>query len=849
MNNKMVIIDGNSLLFRAYYATSYAGPDKIMRTKTGIPTNAIFAFANMIVKIINDLGKDDELFVAFDTGEKTFRHDQFDDYKAHRKPAPEDLVPQFAIAREFLDVMGIFHYELNGYEADDIAGTIAKKCEQNGKKVIIYTSDQDYLQLISDNVTVNIIKRGLSDVLSVTPLNIVSEYGFKAAQVSDYKGLTGDASDNIPGIPGVGKVTALKLLNEYENLENILANQDSIKGKVGESIREFASVAIKSKDLATIITTLDLPIIQEDFKYRGYDYSQVNAFSEKYELRQFIRNLKVSSNGNEEQIEIKRITSTQNIKFGNSLSFYFSFKSDIYFEGILEDAYFFVNDTFYVISGEDLLVDLNLITVLGDENVKKYTYDYKAAYVYLASQDIALRGLEFDLQVAAYLLDSNIPSNINGLLTYFALSPRENAEENYALLAKISFTHVAQIKKALSEINNFHIYEQIEKPLITVLAKMELEGISVDATVLNDLGKLYEKEIEAISEEILQYSNEIINLNSPQQVATLLYDQLKLKANKKRSTAVEYLEQLKDEHPVVPLLLKHRKYAKIMSTYIEGLIPHIFADKKIHTSFNQALTTTGRLSSKNPNLQNISIRANEGREIRKAFKEENAYLLSIDYSQVELRLLASLAKEDKFIENFKKDIDIHLSTGKSLFPHEEDDVARQKAKAVNFGIVYGISSWGLADQISVHPAESDAIIKKFFVEYPKLWEYRENIIKTVQKEGYVETILGRRRYLPQINDSNFQVREFAKRAAMNAPIQGSASDLIKIAMINVDKYLSDNHLKSKLLVQIHDELLFKLDENEKHIIPHLVKIMEEAIKLDVPLKVNASYGRTWFDAS
>ena len=850
MNKRFLIIDGNSLLCRAYYATAYAGVEKIMRTSTGQPTNAIFAFANMMVKILNDLGTDDSIFVAFDTGKKTFRHKEYDEYKAGRQQVPDELISQFAIAREFLDALNIKHHEIEGFEADDLAGSLALKASKAGYNVELYTSDQDYFQLISPNVTVELIKKGLSDVLTLTPEKLYEEYGFTPAQVTDFKGLTGDASDNLKGIPGVGKVTALKLLNEYDNLENIIANAHNIKGRVGEDIREFASVAETSKYLATIVT--DVPIAEDlsFFHYTGFDSSEAQKFASKYELRTFMNNLKYRPSQKDTEIVVKTIENSNGLKLTKLKSFAFHFDGDDpnYFDAKLANIYFKIDNIIYKMAFKDFKDVPAFVAILEDATITKYGYDLKRSAVMLANENITLRGIYNDAALVAYLNDSNA----NASLKVFLLNFGYNVPRDELLIPTLVYNvedayHIGY--KRLENDGLVKLYEEIERPLLKVLIKMEVAGIDVDRQILTTIGAEYKAIIENLTNQIYEAAGHEFNINSPQQVAVVLFDELGLKANRKRSTAVDILNVLKNTHAIIPLILEYRKYQKIISNYIDGLMPHIHEDGKIHTSFNQLLTTTGRLSSNNPNLQNISVRAEEGREVRKAFYAKDHKLLSIDYSQIELRLLACIAGSSELIDVFNADRDIHAETALRLFPLEDLDYSRRKAKAVNFGIVYGISDFGLAEQLDISVPEARLIITMFYENYPEIRTYRENIISDVQTNGFVTTLTGRKRYLPQINDPNYQTREFAKRAAMNAPIQGSAADLIKLAMIKVDEYLEIGHYKTKLLLQVHDELIFALHHDEEHIINDIVRIMENIFTLPLRLKVGVNIGANWFEAS
>jgi len=856
---KLIIIDGNSLLFRAYYATiDYRNPDNIMKTSTGIYTNAIFAFSNMISKILAGLNDDEHIFVAFDTGAKTFRHLDDDTYKANRKPAPEPLVVQFPIAREFLNALNIFTFELNGYEADDLAGTLAKVAETQDYQIEIYTSDRDYLQLISSQTTIKIIKKGMSDIIDFTPELMLSEYGFGPEFMVDYKALVGDNSDNIKGVPGVGDKTAKRLILEYGHLEEILANSPNIKGKLGESLTENADIGRHALEQATIKLDVPLPFKVKDTKYPGYDYNEAVKFAAKYELRTFLSRLKPSQSKTvqQEEIDFKVVTSSKDLVFSDTLSFSFTLTDENYYQSDFLGMAFSLGKDNYYISKDNLLQDKQLLKLLKDPKIKKYTYDYKKQKVALNKFNVGVEGLYFDLLLTAYLLDSNLKDEPSFVFDFFniPLQIDKNTEPQLisAHLAYYSYELSSAIINRLKGIDALKIYLDIELPLNNVLAKMEIEGFPLQQKALEDISLDFKAKLETLTREIYQFAGHEFNINSPQQVAVILYDELQLKENRKRSTSVQHLEVLVDHHPIISRILEYRKYAKLMSTYVEGLIGNLYDDKKLHCQFNQALTTTGRLSSSNPNMQNISIRDEDGREIRKAFyyDDDEYEILSLDYAQIELRILASVAKCKPLIKIFNEGYDIHQATADAIFgPLAQESGARRKAKAVNFGIVYGISDWGLSEQLDINPKEAREIIAKFYATYPEIAVYRESIIDSVSKKSYVTTLSGRRRYLGEINNEKYQVREFAKRAATNAPIQGTAADLIKIAMIRVDEYLTTNNLKSALVLQIHDELVFKVHKDEKtDVIKNVKALMENALPLDVKMHVEYQAGKTWFDA-
>ena len=862
---KITIIDGNSLLFRAYYATAYPGVE-IMRNQEGAPTNAIFAFSNMINKILSDLKENESIMVAFDTGKPTFRKEQMEEYKANRKPAPEELVQQFPIARDFLRALNIFQFEEVGYEGDDIAGTVARLAEQDGYQVSIYTSDRDFLQLVDDKVTVNIIRKGLSDVVKMTPQTVKETYGFEPLQIIDYKGLRGDSSDNLPGIKGIGDKTAVKLIQEYGNFDEIIAHAEDIKGKVGEAIKEYQNIGKISRDLAIIKTDVPLSFTVKDTLYEGYDFASISAFCQKYGLKQFMAKLvqkwkKIDPLNIE--INVKKVSSLKGIELDQNIGIALDYEDDNYTLGAIYGLSISSQKDVYYISLEDLKDDSYVLNILKDDNYKKHCYDYKAIKVALAKNNILINGLVFDLLIASYLIDSSIKNDIDAVMSLYGLDLQGNVEElslfsseDTQKTGKIAYFCLTLKDKVIEELNKIatlDLYNKLEIPLVDTLADMEIEGFPIDVKTLDEFGEVYKKKIDDLSQEIYSLAGTTFNIASPKQIGDILYGKLGLSSNKKMSTSFDSLKEIKDEHPIVEKILEYRKYFKLQTTYVEGLKNHIYPDGKIHAKFNQALTTTGRLSSSEPNLQNISIRDEEGKQIRKAFyyPDDNYEILSLDYSQIELRVLASLSNCKSLKDIFLSHEDIHSATAKKIFNlrDEPTSLQRRKAKTVNFGIVYGISDWGLADQLEISQKEAREIIASFYQSFPEVATFFQNIVNDALKDGYVSTLLGRRRYLRDLHDSNYQTREAAKRAAMNAPVQGTAADLIKLAMNQIHQALIDENLKTTMICQIHDELIFKVPKEEKEKAYRLIKgIMESALNLDVPLEVDGGFAKDWYNA-
>lgn len=868
MEKTIYIIDGNSLLFRAFYATSFGDTSNIMRTSSGIPTNAIFAFANMMSKILSSFKGGESLFVAFDADSRTFRKEEYDQYKANRKPCPPELATQFPISREFLDALGILHYEEHGIEADDIAGTLSHLASKEGYKVKIFTSDKDYLQLIDENVEIHLIKTGLSNVNIVTKDNMVEQFGFTPAQIVDYKGLRGDSSDNLPGIPGIGDKTAVKLLQEYGDLETIFlsAKKGEIKGKVGESLIANEEMGRMCYRLAQIKKDCPLPFSLPQTEYEGYAFSLINAFAQKYEMKQLVSRLPLGLK-KESQMElpaIERVSSMEGKEIPNEIGLALDLDGDSYWQGEDLGLAFATSKAIYYLDKESLLKDDAAKKILEDENIKKRVYDGKAIEVSLSKLGIDIKGISGDILLSSYLLDStsgekqersysaygvDVSSSESSDLFNVGFPEKTGKSAYFALILK------EKEEKSLQNVDAYSLYKDIELPLSRVLAKMEKRGFPCHKEILEEIGKGFANKRDEIEKEIHQKAGYEFNIGSPKQVAEFLYAKRGLNGGKIGSTSVEVLTDLSKIDPIAGDILRWRKYAKLVSTYVDGLIPHIGKDNKIHTCFNQALTTTGRLSSSSPNLQNISTRDEESKSIRKAFyyDEDDAYILSLDYSQIELRILADLSKCSSYAALFAEGQDVHSQTARAIFGISQNEEVphslRRKAKAVNFAIIYGTTVYGLSEQIGCSPKEASEIISAFYQTYPEIQEYLNSIIKEVERKGYVSTKFGRRRYLRDITDPNYAKREAAKRQALNAPIQGSAADLIKIAMLKVDEFLEKGGYKTEMVLQIHDELLFRIPKDEIEIVmPKIKEIMEGCVKLSVPLQVEGNVAKSWFEA-
>lgn len=853
---KLIVIDGNSLLFRAYYATAFNG--EIMHTKDGFPTNAIFGFNNMIMKLVSSLKEGDLFFVSFDTGHKTFRHEEMETYKAQRKPVDEALIKQFKPAREYLDALNAFHYELDGYEGDDLAGTVAKMGSRENLDVEIYTSDKDYLQLIDDHIAIQMIRKGLKDIVRYDAATLKETMGLEPDQIRDYKGLMGDPSDNIKGIPGIGEKTALKLLSEYHDLENIIANMQNNSSKLAQKIIENQELGRFCKKIATIDIDVKLPFSLNDLVYKGYDFNALSTFYTKYEFFSLLKKLKPSSLYKENPTSVKpekNFIEVENFSVipSDCTTFYLTSNVTNYHHGEIQEIVLSNGKEIYHLPFNSN--DIDLKRYLEDANLLKSTYDVKRAYCLLNRYGIKLDGIDLDFLLASYLLDSSLDNDIVALSAFYGENIASNDEkEKEYLLTKVIYNHRDEIFEKLKSINCLSLYQTLELPLSKVLAKMEIEGFPLNKEALSIINDKYLAIEKSLEKQIYDIAGYDFNLSSPKQVADLLFNKLGLPGNKKNSTSIEVLNALKDRHPIVKLIIDQRKYSKLISTYTSALSDYIFPDGKIHTLFNQALTTTGRLSSSEPNLQNITVRDEDGKYIRKAFfyDEDDLYLLSLDYSQIELRLLAEMSSCQTLIDIFNHGGDIHASTARKVFNIPDDQevpsALRRKAKAVNFGIVYGISDWGLAEQIDCSVSEAKVIIDSFYKIYPEIKEYFDRILEEAKKTNYVVTMFNRRRYIKELASDNYQTREFGRRAAKNAPIQGTAADLIKIAMIKIDQALTENKLKSRLVLQIHDELIFKVYEDEKDQVYSLAKeIMEHVINSKVKLEVDGGIAKTWYD--
>ena len=871
MTRKMLLTDGYSMLFRAYYATAYGRP---MTTSSGLPTNAVFGFASMLQKAI-EIVQPDAMMVAFDAGKHTFRHDLYPDYKGGRKPAPDDLVPQFSMARDLLDAFGIRWVEMESIEADDLIGTMAKKSPDY--HTYILTSDHDLLQLIDKTTDVLLMKKGLTEMDVMTDEALMESMGITPPQIIDMKGLMGDKSDNIPGIAGIGEKTALKLLQEYGTVENVLAHEDELKGALQKKIMNGHDSALLSKNLATIRCDVDVPLTAEDLAFTP-DYESLVRFLRSLDMVQLAQRFAdkaetADSEVTEEKMEEEtfvRVSIMPKEAYASSFALFVDDDRDHFMKAQLHGLALYRDGRGYWIDAEDLKADQDFLSALKEGSVEITGFDIKRAMHVLANCGIEVKWHD-DAMIMACLTDSTLTS-IDKIMEAGGFVPAKKYEDIYGRPSKpvllpdetdqmtYGCQHarfIASLKETngpkIHEYGMDDLYRKMELPLSEILCRMETEGIRCDAEVLDGIARDTYASITAEQEEIWHLAGREFNINSPKQLAEVLYDDLHLSAGKKRSTGAEVLEKLASMHPIIDHILTYRKLSKIYSTYAEGLKKYIQEDGRIHTVYNQCATQTGRLSSSEPNLQNISVRDELGREIRKAFvPEEGCVLISSDYHQIELRMLAHMADETALIQAFRDGIDIHTKTAMDVFEKTEDEVTpadRRRAKTVNFGIVYGISDFGLAQQLGTSRKEAAEFIDTYYRKYPGIRDYMNGIVRSCEEKGYVETLCHRRREIPEIRDRNYMVREFGKRAAMNAPIQGSAADLIKLAMIDIDRAMKQAGVKSRMILQVHDELIFNVPEDE---IGTMTKLIDEgmvnAMELKVPLTAECSIGHTWYEA-
>lgn len=912
MKSKIMIIDGNSILFRAFYAMPP------LKTKKGQYTNAVYGFLNMLYKLLDDYSPE-YICVAFDPKKPTFRHEQYSEYKAGRAKAPNELVEQFELIRSVLKTHNIKCVEIEGFEADDVAGTMAKASKENDMEVYLVTSDKDYLQLVTENVKVLLTKKGVTNIKEMDRTAINEDYEIQPEEFVDLKALMGDQSDNIPGVSGVGEKTAIKLIKDYHNLDNLYEHIDEIKGKLKEKLENDKMQAYMSKTLAQIVTDIPVDIDFEEYKfikaddntlYKLYDELEFKNFKKRVQPTSDIQSILVtdnnnsqvsifdmsSNNSNTDNVSVIKpnIIEVEDLSLINELIQKANKSKKLVVKLLLDNnrvlqsnavaiglsacdnsIYYFDIDS----SKESELFD-KLKSVLEDKNIKKIGHDIKPDMVYMMKKNITLNGVSFDSAIGEYILNPsensysidklaskfleiNIPSDSDYLGSGKAIKSFKDLEKEKRKQYVYDYIDVViklenKIIEKIEELNMTELYYGIEIPLIEVLAYMEFQGFKIDTKILDELSTRFNQKLAILESVIYEMAGEKFNINSPKQLGVILFEKLNLEVVKKTktgySTDIEVLEKLKNSHPIIKKIIEYRSLTKLNSTYVDGLRAVVDENSRVHSNLNQTITSTGRISSTDPNLQNIPTRTEEGKEIRRAFIAEDGYtLVDADYSQIELRVLAELAGENKLIDAFEHHEDIHSKTASEVFKVPMKDVTpsmRSRAKAVNFGIIYGISDYGLGRDLDIPRKEAKEYISNYLGYYDSIDRYMKDIVEQGKKDLYVETYFGRRRYIPELESRNFNIRSFGERIALNTPVQGTAADIIKIAMISVYQRLKENNMKSRLLLQVHDELIVEAYSNEVEKVKEILKNeMENAVQgFRVHLDVDINVGDSWYES-
>ena len=857
---KLILVDGNNLVFRSYYATAYTG--NLMKNSKGFPTNALYGFINMINKIISE-EKPEYMIVAFDKG-KTFRHEKYKDYKAGRAETPDELKLQFPKAKEILTLMGIKYYEIDNYEADDIIGTFAKYCDEEEDFIgTIISSDKDLLQLISSDVDIKLLKQ--KDYIRYNLESFKEEWGIDPINIIDLKALMGDSSDNIPGVKGIGEKGALKLLHEYKNLDGIYENIDKIKGSTHDKLVNDKDNAYYSYELATIYKEVPMDINLYDLEVKEPNYEELYKYYEELEFYSFIKKIEVKKEVIKENYKI--VENIDDININEDSAFYIELDGTNYHLANIVSMTIYNKSNAYFIKKE-LIEDV----INKYSKYLKYTYDLKKSYVSLKWKNINLENVSFDTMIAASLLDYNVKDDIAVLansmgyeIEFYENIFNKKKELDINEYMEIEVKKARFIYETYEEINNkinekelSYLLNEVEMPLSIVLGDMEYTGVNVSKEELINMGEELKVKIELLEKDIYNYAGEEFNISSPKQLGEILFDKLGLPYKGKKnktgySTSADILEKLKGKYPIIDSILEYRMVMKLYTTYVEGLLNTVHNDNKVHTIYTQVLTRTGRLSSIEPNLQNIPIRYEYGKLIRKAFiPSKDSIIMSSDYSQIELRILSHIANVESLINAFKEDMDIHTKTASDIFHVEQDDVTKEMrriAKAVNFGIIYGISGYGLADNIHTTTKEANEFINNYLETYPGIKEYMDNTIKQAHIDGYVKTLMGRIRNIPELNNKNYMIRSGGERIALNTPIQGTSADIIKKAMVDIYKEFKKQNIKSKMIIQVHDELVFDMLIEEQDRVLKIVKdCMENVYKFNVPLKVEIESGINWYQA-
>lgn len=861
--DKLILIDGNSLAFRAFYGLP------LLSNQSGLHTNAIFGFQKILDKIIREENPT-HFLIAFDAGKKTFRHEKYGEYKGGRQKTPPELGEQFAPIRKLIDAYGIKRYEETNYEADDIIGSLSKIADENSMETIIVTGDRDLTQLASDHVTIYFTKKGVTQIDKYTPEFIEEEYGLRPEQIIDMKGLWGDTSDNIPGVPGIGEKTAIKLLKKYDSVEGVYEHIEELKGKQRENLENFKDDAFMSKELATIYRDMTFEFSLDDLKLPPEDVdAKIKVFKE-FEFNSLLENLNESPVEDATTFETNRVDSIDTL--GKDVSLYLESEEANYL--LNEPNVLVVTDgeNSYVTAVED--VDKNELEEFLKTRKSVNTYDLKRQIAFLNQLGVSFNQFTEDIMLGAFLLDPGKKiEDVSSTVEQFNIqidsdeshygkgrskkNPTIEETKDFTEKKALAIHHALPLlEQKLKDDCMYTLWKELEIPLSKVLSEMEIKGITVDINTLKEMETELEERLDHLKSKIYEIAGEEFNINSPKQLGVVLFEHLELPIIKKTktgySTAADVLEALRPQHEIIDYILEYREIQKLQSTYVIGLQGQIHEDGRIHTRFNQTLAQTGRLSSVEPNLQNIPIRLEEGRKIRKAFvpKSDENVLLSLDYSQIELRVLASISKDEKMIDAFKEGKDIHTTTAANVYNVKSNDVTstmRSNAKAVNFGIVYGISDYGLSQQLGITRKEAKAFIDTYLDTFVNVKEYMKYIVQDAKRDGYVSTLLGRRRYVPDINSRNFNARSFSERIAMNSPIQGTAADIIKLAMVNYYESDQKDKFNAELLLQIHDELVFDIPKSElDDFIAFIKDIMEHALEMEVPLKVEYEYGPNWY---
>lgn len=856
---KVILVDGNNLLFRSYFATAYTG--NTMRNSKGFPTNGLYGLVNMLNKIIRE-EKPEYMLVAFDKG-KTFRHEKYLDYKGGRNETPDDLKRQFSVAKKLVPLMGIKCFEIDNYEADDIIGTYSKMALIDPEfETTIVSSDKDLLQLINEETEVKLLKQ--KDYIRMNEETFIDTYGIKPIRMIDLKGLMGDASDNIPGVKGIGEKTALKLLQEYDSLENVYDNIDNIKGATKQKLIDGKESAFMSKDIATIYNEVPVTYSLEELKYDGPDVNGLREMYSDLEFYSFLKDFKEEEK-KEEKLEYKIIENIDDLKLKEKVSAYLEISETNYHNADIYGMSLYDGENVYYVPFEVLKENKNIL-----DGKEIYTYDLKKMIVSLNKYDIDIKNCTFDAMIAGYILNYNVKDDIAYLantfncdITLFDNFKKEKDMSTEALAdltvkkAKFIYDIKDEFINKMKEEEQLELFSNIEMKLSSVLASMEIEGVRVDTKVLDKMGENINKKLDELTSEIYNYAGEEFNIQSPKQLGEVLFEKLEIPYPKKKktsySTAREILDKIVDYHPIVEKIIEHRTLNKIYTTYIVGIKNCVKEDGKLHTIYTQTLTRTGRLSSIEPNLQNIPIRYKEGKEIRKAFiPEENSVFLSSDYSQIELRMFAHMSGEQNLIDAFKHHLDIHTKTAMDIYHVSKDEVTknmRRDAKAVNFGIIYGISSFGLAEDLGVDIKTAKKFLDNYLETFPGIKNYMDKVIKDAYETGYVKTIMNRKRKIDELYNTNHMIKVQGERMALNTPVQGSSADILKKAMIDIYNEFNRLNLKSKMILQVHDELIFNVKNDELEKVKEIViNFMENAYKLNVPLEVDVEIGKNWYDA-